>query len=57
MKRVLIDLEFLRNQPIFEIDFDNMISKTELLDELYCHQDEEGYDMIRAIANFKNKEE
>lgn len=50
-------LEFLRNQPIFVIDTDDMISKTELLDELYCHQDEEGYDIFKAIADFENKEE
>lgn len=50
-------LETLRNQPIFVVDFEDMISKTELLSELYCHQGEEGYDMVRAIADFKNKEE
>lgn len=50
-------LEFLRNQPIFEVDFDDMISKTELLSELFCHQDKEDYDFFRAIANFKSKEE
>lgn len=50
-------LEFLRNQPIFVVDFNDMISKTELLSELYCHKDEEGYDMVRAIVDFKNKEE
>lgn len=50
-------LEFLRNQPIFGVDFDDMVSEIELLGELYCHQDEEGYDMVRAIANFEGKEE
>lgn len=50
-------LEFLRNQPIFEVDFNDMISKTQLLSELFCHQDEEDYDIFKAIADFKNKEE
>lgn len=50
-------LEILRNQPIFVVDFEDMISKTELLSELFYHQDEENYDFFKAIVDFKNKEE
>ena len=50
-------LEFLKKQPVFGTNTDDMISKTQLLSELFCHQDEEDYDIFKAIADFKSKEE